>query len=161
MSGQTAQPGGNPEGDIGNAWSAEHRRQPAAGPGQPDPWVSSGVLFAGVLMLCSGILAVLQGIAAIADDDVYARVGRYVYELDLTGWGWVHVVLGVLVAVTGGGLLKAAPWARFAGIFFAALGLIAQFLFLPYAPVWSVIMMAIYVFIIWALSSHRPEPGGP
>jgi hypothetical protein len=109
-------------------------------------------------MLCNGVLAVLQGIAALSDDDVYARIGSYVYEMDLTGWGWVHVILGALVAVTGAGLLKAAPWARFAGIFFASLSLIAQFLFLPYAPVWSVIMMGIDVFVIRALASHQERP---
>jgi hypothetical protein len=157
MSQQSPQPGGNPQGDIGTAWSAENRQDTrrAAGPGQPDPWVSGGVLFAAVLMLCNGILAVLQGIAAVAEDDVYARIGSYVYEMDLTGWGWIHIILGALVAIIGAGLLKAAPWARFAGIFFASLSLIAQFLFLPYAPVWSVIMMAIDVFIIWALASRH------
>ncbi|MFF3325743.1 hypothetical protein [Streptomyces sp. NPDC002889] len=119
-------------------------------------WVSGGVVFAGVLMLCSGVLAVLQGIAAIAEDDVYTRIGDYVYKLDLTGWGWLHIILGVLVAVVGGGLLRNASWARVAGIVLASLSLIAQFLFLPYAPIWSVVVMAIDVFIIWALASYHP-----
>ncbi|MGC0328671.1 hypothetical protein RKD23_001661 [Streptomyces sp. SAI-170] len=154
MSHQSAQPGGRPDSEIGTAWSRP-KGQRAAGPGEPDPWVSGGVLFAAILMLCNGVLAVLQGIAAVADDDVYARIGSYVYELDLTGWGWIHIILGALVAATGAGLLKAAPWARFAGILFASLSLVAQFLFLPYAPVWAVIMMAIDVFVIWALASHQ------
>ncbi|MGW8066354.1 DUF7144 family membrane protein [Streptomyces ziwulingensis] len=118
-------------------------------------WVTGGVVFAGVLMLLNGALAVLQGIAAIAEDDVYARVGSYVYELNLTGWGVIHVILGALVLATGYGLLKDMPWARFAGIFLASLSLVAQFLFLPYAPVWSVIVMAIDVFVIWALASRQ------
>ncbi|MET9730886.1 hypothetical protein ABZZ79_09540 [Streptomyces sp. NPDC006458] len=159
MSGQSAQPGGKPEGDIGTAWTAPKRGQRSAGPGQPDPWVSGGVLFAGVLLLCNGVLAVLQGIAAVAGDDVYGRIGSYVYELDLTGWGWIHIVLGVLVAVTGAGLLKESVWARPAGVFLAALSLVAQFLFLPYAPIWSMIMMAIDVFIIWALVSRMEHAG--
>ncbi|MFB9465598.1 DUF7144 family membrane protein [Streptomyces cinereospinus] len=121
-------------------------------------WVTGGVTFAGVLMLCGGVLAVLQGIAAIAEDDVYASVGAYVYELDLTGWGWIHLVVGVLVAVTGWGLLMGAAWARFAGITLAALSLVLQFLFLPYQPVWSVVLMAIDVFVIWALASWREAP---
>ncbi|MFF0199736.1 hypothetical protein [Streptomyces sp. NPDC005017] len=159
MSGQTAQPGGEPEGEVGDAWTAPKRERPSADPGERTPWVSGGVLFAGVLMLCNGVLAVLQGIAAVADDDVYGRIGSYVYELDLTGWGWIHVVLGVLVAVTGGGLLKDAVWARPVGIFLAALSLVAQFLFLPYAPVWSMIMMAVDVFVIWALASRMEHAG--
>ncbi|MYS69779.1 hypothetical protein GTY88_04935, partial [Streptomyces sp. SID5926] len=75
--------------------------------------------------------------------------------MSLTGWGIVHVILGALVFVTGFGVLKNMAWARVAGIVLASLSLIAQFLFLPYAPVWSVIMMAIDVFVIWALASRQ------
>ncbi|MCW5252919.1 MULTISPECIES: hypothetical protein [unclassified Streptomyces] len=120
-------------------------------------WVTGGVVFAGVLLLLNGALSVLQGIAAIAKDDVYARVGTYIYEMNLTGWGIVHLVLGAFVLVTGYGLLKDMAWARFAGIVIASLSLIAQFLFLPYLPIWSVIMMAIDVFVIWALASRQEE----
>ncbi|MFG2819694.1 hypothetical protein ACGFX4_09730 [Kitasatospora sp. NPDC048365] len=114
--------------------------------------LTGGVVFAAVLLLCNGILAVLQGIAAVAEDDVYARIGRYVYEFDLTGWGWIHIVLGVLVAVAGWGLFQRHAWAAYGGMFFAALSLISQFLFLPYSPVWSVVVIAIDVFVIWALA---------
>ncbi|MBV7694131.1 hypothetical protein [Streptomyces sp. TRM70350] len=141
---------------------AEHAAHPTGTPqtaptGRREGWATGGVVFAGVLMLCGGLLAVLQGIAAIAADDVYARVGTYVYELNLTGWGWIHLVVGVLVAVTGWGLLMGAAWARVAGITLAALSLVLQFLFLPYQPVWSVVIMAIDVFVIWALAAYR-EP---
>ncbi|GHD25191.1 DUF7144 family membrane protein [Streptomyces galbus] len=117
--------------------------------------VGGGVVFAAVLMVCGGVLAVLQGISAVAADDVYARVGAYVYALDLTGWGVVHIVVGALVAATGYALLMDQAWARLAGVFLASLSLIAQFLFLPYAPVWSVVMMAIDVFVIWALAGRQ------
>ncbi|GGS63730.1 hypothetical protein AB0E75_24995 [Streptomyces griseoviridis] len=130
---------------------------PARTSGRHRGWVTGGVVFAGVLMLVNGALAVLQGIAAIAEDDVYARIGTYVYEMNLTGWGVVHVVLGALLLVTGYGLLKDMAWARFAGIALASLSLVAQFLFLPYAPVWSVIQIAIDVFVIWALASRQDE----
>ncbi|MET7653993.1 hypothetical protein [Streptomyces sp. NPDC005486] len=141
-------PTGEPHGEVGTAWST-----PRGGPPRPTAQDSraDGVLFAGVLMLCSGVLAVLQGIAALAKDDVYARVGSYVYELDLTGWGWIHLVLGVLAAATGAALLKGMTWARFTGIFLAALSLVTQFLFLPYEPLWSIVVMAIDVFVIWSL----------
>ncbi|MFJ5260438.1 hypothetical protein ACIQAC_08160 [Streptomyces sp. NPDC088387] len=162
-----AGPAGRPDSEIGTAWTAPPSPRHRGADG--DAWVTGGVTFAGVLMLCGGVLAVLQGIAAIADDDVYARVGTYVYELDLTGWGWIHVVLGALVAVTGWGVLSGASWARITGIVLAALSLVAQFLFLPYAPIWSVVMMAIDVFVIWALAARHelvrqsgpgPSPAG-
>ncbi|GAA0669990.1 hypothetical protein GCM10009535_57270 [Streptomyces thermocarboxydovorans] len=118
---------------------------------------AGGYVFAGVLLLLNGILAVLQGIAAIAEDDVYATIGDYVYEASLAGWGWILLVLGVIAALAGLGILAGQEWARMAGIMLASLSLITQFLFLPYAPVWSVIMMAIDVFVIWSLVTHRPE----
>ncbi|MFJ7421937.1 hypothetical protein ACIQXD_25525 [Streptomyces uncialis] len=148
---------GAPQGAGGTPW--DHGRAPA--PDDPRrQWVLGGVLFAGVLLLCNGVLAILQGISAIAQDDVYEPVGSYVYDINLTGWGWLLLGLGVLAAVTGWGLLGNADWARIAGIVLASLSLVAQFLFLPYQPVWAVIMIAIDVFVIWALVAYRPVRGG-
>ncbi|MER5195094.1 DUF7144 family membrane protein [Streptomyces sp. NPDC002755] len=150
-------PTGEPHGEIGGAWSTP--RGGPSGSGTHGSRADSGVVFAGVLLLCSGVLAVLQGIAAIAEDDIYARVGSYAYELDLTGWGWIHLVLGVVAAATGAALLKGMTWARFTGIFLAALSLVTQFLFLPYQPLWSIVVMAIDVFVIWSLATWQERAG--
>ncbi|MFI7499984.1 hypothetical protein ACIBVL_16080 [Streptomyces sp. NPDC049687] len=152
-------PTGHTQGEIGTAWSV-----PPGGPRPPAPAprdspITGGRAFAGVLMLCGGALAVLQGIAALAEDDVYARVGSYVYELSLTGWGRIHLVLGILAAATGAALLVDLPRARFAGILLAALGLVAQFLFLPYAPLWSATVMVVDIFVIRALAAPRDGAG--
>ncbi|MQS35418.1 DUF7144 family membrane protein [Streptomyces katsurahamanus] len=138
---------------------SSHGTGPGRGTGQNSGWAVGGVVFAGILMVCSGVLAILQGIAAIAEDDVYGRVGTYVYRINLTGWGWIHLIIGVCVLITGYGLLKNMSWARYAGIFFASLSLVAQFLFLPYLPIWAVIVIAIDVFIIWALAAYSPDDG--
>ncbi|WP_329415094.1 hypothetical protein OG802_28805 [Streptomyces sp. NBC_00704] len=152
-----------PQGEIGTAWSVPRGGPPRPAPpaGRPD-----GDVFAGVLLLCGGVLAVLQGVAALADDDVYARVGSSVYDLGLTGWGWVHIVLGALAAVTGAALLKGVSGARRPGVLLAALSLVAQFLFLPHAPLRSVTLMAIDVFVIhsltiWSSGATRPRPDPP
>ncbi|WP_405616588.1 hypothetical protein [Streptomyces sp. NBC_00076] len=137
--------GPSARGDYGGApTSAEAGR--AAG----------GVVFAGVLMLVNGILAIFQGISALAKDDVWANLGDYVYKINLTGWGVILIVLGGLAVLTGGGILSGAAWARMTGIFLASLSMIAQFLFLPYQPVWSIVMIAVDVFVIWALAVYRP-----
>jgi hypothetical protein len=149
----TAQPhSGAPAGDYGQAAPSQDRRS--------SPWATGGATFAGVLLLLNGVLAILQGISAIAADDVYARLGDYVYKINLTGWGWILVILGAIAAVVGWGILSGAAWARAAGIALASLSLLAQFLFLPYAPVWSVIMMAIDLFVIWALAAYQPDTAG-
>ncbi|WP_030805708.1 DUF7144 family membrane protein [Streptomyces sp. NRRL F-2799] len=116
-----------------------------------------GAIFAGVLMLVNGILHIFQGISAIAADDVYARINAYVYKIDLTGWGWILLAAGVLVVATGAGVLMGAAWARVVGIVLTSAGLILQFLFLPYAPIWSLILIGIDFFIIWALATWHPE----
>ncbi|WP_330307832.1 MULTISPECIES: hypothetical protein [unclassified Streptomyces] len=120
-------------------------------------WAAGGVTFAGVLMGMNGILHILQGIAAIAKDDVYARVGDYTYRINLTGWGWILVMLGAVTAVTGWGILTREAWARLTGILIAALSIIAQFMFLPYAPLWGLIVIAVDLFVIWALSVYKPD----
>ncbi|MFH9727416.1 hypothetical protein ACH4M4_31255 [Streptomyces sp. NPDC017254] len=115
--------------------------------------VSGGTLLAGVLMVVIGVLDVLQGIAAIAEDDVYARVGDYVYKFNLTAWGWTHVVLGILVGLAGAGILKGSEWGRMGGITLASLNAVAQFLFLPYHPAWALFSMAVSILVIWALAT--------
>lgn len=150
--------------------SAGRKHQASAGMSATEPgpgftpteaaWASGGVVFAGVLMLMNGVLAIFQGISLLAEDDVWARVGDYVYKVSLTGWGVILLCLGVLAAVTGAFILRGAGWARMTGIFLASLSMLAQFLFLPYAPVWSVIMIGLDFFAIWALAVYRPAMRG-
>jgi hypothetical protein len=145
-------------------WDPSHQGTGPAPAGRPEAppahpgLAAGGVTFAGVLMLMNGVLAMFQGIAALAEDDVYARVGDYVYEINLTGWGLILLILGAVAAVTGWGILTGVGRARTAGLFMASLSLVLQFLFLPYAPVWSIILIGIDVFVIWALAVYRPTP---
>ncbi|MFJ1758062.1 hypothetical protein [Kitasatospora sp. NPDC088134] len=132
-------------------------RTAASRPPGNKPWVSGMVLFAGVVMLVDGILEVFHGIMAIAEDEVFVTTPRYVFKFDLTSWGWIHLVVGALVAVTGFFLVKGAAWARVAGIFLASLSLIGSFLSLPYYPLWSLVIIALDVFVIWALCVYRED----
>ncbi|ELS54769.1 putative Integral membrane protein [Streptomyces viridochromogenes Tue57] len=131
-----------------------HRSAPSAA-----GWATGGLVFAGVLMLVNGLLAVLQGVSAIAEDEVYGRIGDYVFKASLTAWGVVLLALGVVVAAVGYGILRGEWWARIAGIFVASLSMVAHFLFLPYTPVWSVIMVGIDFFVILALAAAPDAPG--
>jgi hypothetical protein len=148
-------PSGEPHGEIGTAWSVP--------PGGPRPTTTARPgrcdVLGGVLLLCGGLLAVLQGVAALAGDGVPARVGSYVYGLTLTGWGLLHLVLGVLTAATGAALLRGAARARLAGLLLASLGLLAQFLFLPHAPLRAAVVAALDVCAIRALTLERRRPG--
>ncbi|GAA2138460.1 DUF7144 family membrane protein [Streptomyces synnematoformans] len=119
------------------------------------PWATGGTVFAGVLMFVYGVLAVLQGVAGLVNDDVFAGVGDYVYKFDLTTWGWIHVILGAVLVLTGIGILQGAEWGRLLGVGLASLAVVANFLWLPYQPVWAIVNIAIGVFVIWALCTDR------
>ena len=125
--------------------------------GARSEWAHGGMIFAGVLMMVIGVMGILNGIAGIATDDVYTNIGDYVFEFSLTTWGWIHLVLGAVVAFAGWGILQGRDWARGVGIALASLYAIAYFMFLPYAPVWSVIVIAASVFVMWSLATAPEE----
>ncbi|CAL9485643.1 MULTISPECIES: DUF7144 family membrane protein [unclassified Streptomyces] len=120
-------------------------------------WAAGWTVAAAVLMLFGGVMAVFEGIAAIAQDDVFVATRNFTYEFSLTGWGWVHLILGALVAAAGLALLRGAAWARAVGVALAGLSMIAHFVWLPYQPVWSIVLIVIDGFVIWALCAPRRE----
>ncbi|MEU6877463.1 hypothetical protein [Streptomyces sp. NPDC046712] len=134
---------------------SQNTAPPRQSTGSGAAWASGGTMFAGVLMLVIGVMDILQGIVAIAEDDVYTRVGDYIFKFDLTSWGWIHLCLGIVVAIAGAGILMGTGWGRIAGIALASLNVIAQFLFLPYHPWWALFSMAISIFVIWALATDE------
>ena len=121
------------------------------------PWATGLALFAGTIMAVLGVLSALAGISALLDDGVYVPVQGYLYALDLTTWGWIHLILGVVVAAAGFGVIAGQLWARAIGILAASANLIANFLFLPFSPWWSVLLIALDIAVIWALSVYRPQ----
>ncbi|MCX4573009.1 hypothetical protein OHB41_07395 [Streptomyces sp. NBC_01571] len=120
-------------------------------------WAGGLTVFAGVMLMIAGLLDLFRGVMAIAEDDVFVLTPSYVFRFDLTGWGWIHLVLGAVAVVVSAGLFLAAFWARVLGVVIAGLIIVANFLSLPYYPVWSVVMMAFSALIIWALCVGRPE----
>ena len=112
---------------------------------------------AAVIMVTVGFIQFCQGIAAVAEDEVFVRGLDYVYKFDLTTWGWIHIVLGALVAIVGLSLFTGATWARVAAIIVAAISILANFLWLPYYPGWSLLIIALDVVVIWAVSTWNPE----
>lgn len=118
---------------------------------RPAGWVVGLSLFAGVLMIVTGVFSVVEGLVALFQNEVYLTTPRYVFAFDLTTWGWIHLLLGVAVAVAGFGVLSGRIWGRVVGIAVTAVCMLANFLFVPYYPVWSLMLIALNVFIIWAL----------
>lgn len=116
------------------------------------PWATGLSLFAGVMLVLAGVNQLLAGIAGILEDEVYVTVDDYLYGLDLTAWGWTHLAIGVLLLVIGFAVVNGRAWARGAAIGPASVSLVACFLFIPYYPVWALLVIALDVAVIWALA---------
>lgn len=121
-------------------------RSPAGG--EYSGWIA----FAGVMMLVLGSLDAFWGLAAILNDEIVVVGGRGALIFDLTTWGWVHLILGSIVALTGLGLLSGNAAARVAGLFFVAVNAVAQIVWFPAAPLWAFLMIVIDTVIIYQLT---------
>jgi len=111
-------------------------------------------IFAGVLLATMAAFEILQGLAAVLEDDVYVSGINYIYEVDISAWGWWHLLIGVLAVVAGVGIIKGQAWAYFAGMGFAVISAVGQFMFMPYYPFWAIAIIALDVLVIWALSKQ-------
>jgi hypothetical protein len=107
--------------------------------------------FAGVMLLIVAVLEVLDGIAAAANDEIFVRGINYAYKLDLTAWGWIHIVIGAIGIATAIGILMNQVWGQLAGVVIAGLGILAAFGFMPYYPFWGLVLIGFNVLVIWSL----------
>ncbi len=110
--------------------------------------------FAATMMIMVGVFQAIQGLIAIVNDSFYVVGEKYVFQFDVTTWGWVHLAFGALLIVAGIFLFRGAPWARWAAIVLAGVSAVLNFMWLPYYPLWSILVIAIDVAIIWALTAH-------
>ena len=115
-------------------------------------WAMGGVTFAGTLLLMIGAFQAIAGLTAILDDSFYVVTRNYTFDLDVTAWGWIHLVLGVLLAVVGWGLWVGRAWAAVTAIMLAMLSAIANFFFIPYYPFWAIVVIGLNVWVIWSLT---------
>ena len=132
-------------------------QDPSTRRGQPSGWAVGFILFAAIMMILSGVWQALAGLIAIFENEFYVATRNYTFELDATTWGWIHLVVGLIVAFAGWGLLSGRTWARLVGITLAALSATANFLFIPYYPFWSLLIIALDILVIWALVAHGRE----
>jgi hypothetical protein len=115
-------------------------------------WAVGGISFAGTMLILVGIFQAIAGLAAIFEDEFFVLTQNYVFDLDVTAWGWIHLILGVVVALAGYSLFVGRAWAAVVAITLAMLSAVANFLFIPYYPFWSLLMIAIAVWVIWSLT---------
>ena len=112
------------------------------------------ILFAAIMMIMVGVFQAIAGLVAIFENEFYVATRNYLFKFDATTWGWIHLIVGLIVVFAGWGLLSGRTWARVVGITLAVLSAIANFLFIPYYPFWALTIITLDVFVIWALAAH-------
>jgi hypothetical protein len=118
-------------------------------------WAISGVTFAATIMVLIGIFEAIAGLAAIFDDNFYVVTRNYAFDLDVTAYGWLHLIVGILVVWAGYSLFSRKAWAGIVAIALAVVSAVTNFFFIPYYPFWSILMIALAVWVIWAVT--RPD----
>ena len=117
-------------------------------------WAIGFTMFAAIMLMIIGSFQVIVGLAGIFENEFYVRTPNYFLEFDASAWGWIHLIWGVLVLIGGFGLLAGSLWGRTLGVLGAAGAALANFAFIPLYPVWSIVVIAVSVAVIWALTAH-------
>jgi hypothetical protein len=120
-------------------------------------WAVGFILFAAIMMIMTGIFQAVEGLVAIFQNEFYVTTRNYIFQFDATSWGWIHLVIGLVVAFAGWGLISGRTWARTVAVVLAVLSATANFLFIPYYPFWSLLIITLNVFVIWAVAAHGGE----
>ena len=115
------------------------------------------VVFAGVIMIMSGAFQAIAGLVGLFANEFYVATRNYVFQFDVTTWGVIHLLVGLLVLFAGFAVMSGQTWARVVGIILVGLSALANFAFLPYYPFWSLLIIALDVVVIWALAVYHPN----
>ena len=115
------------------------------------------IWFAGIMMIIMGAFNAIEGLVALFRDEYYVVTDEQVLVFDLTTWGWITLLIGVLVALAGAALLSGAAWARVVAVVLAVVNAVAQLAFVSVQPLWSTIVIALCITVIWAVVVHGAE----
>ena len=121
-------------------------------PGRPSVWAVGGIVFAGTMLVMIGAFQFIVGLAAIIDDNFFTVAQHYPFDLKVTAWGWIHLGIGILLALAGIYVFVGRAWAQIVAIILAVLSAISNFFFIPYYPWWSIVVIGLDIWVIWALS---------
>lgn len=111
-------------------------------------------MFAAILMILIGAFHALAGLSGIIHDNFYAVSPNYVLKFDVTTWGWIHLIFGIIIVLAGFALFSGAVWARTIGVILAGISALVSFAWIPFYPIWGIVFIAVDVAIIWALTAH-------
>jgi hypothetical protein len=128
------------------------RTQPPAT--EPSGWAIGWTMFAGTMMLIQGFWWIISGFIALINDEFYVVGQEYIFQFDATTWGWVHLLLGILILGAGAGVFSGAVWARTVGVLIAGVAMLVAFAWLPWYPIFALLFIVVSTLVIWALTAH-------
>ena len=111
-------------------------------------WAVGGITFAGTLLILIGAFQAIAGLVAIFNDEFFVVARNYTFDLDVTGWRWVHLILGVLQWWSDSRSSRGRRGAGVVAITLAGLSALANFFFIPYYPFWSILEIALAVWVL-------------
>ena len=111
-------------------------------------------MFAAIMLMINGSFQIIAGLTGIFKNEFYVSTPNYILELDASAWGWIHLIWGVLVLIGGFGIFSGSLWGRTLGVIGAAGSMLVAFSFIPLYPIWSIVVIAVDVTVIWALTAH-------
>ena len=124
---------------------------------QDSSW-AGWIVFAGIVLVLIGAMDALQGLVAIIKDDYVVATAKGLAIVDVTTWGWITLLWGVVLVLTGLGLLGGAGWARWLaiiGVGFNAIGQIAFMANYPQAyPLWNILIVTLNILVLYALTAR-------
>jgi hypothetical protein len=119
---------------------------------QVSGWAVGGVAFAATVLLMVGAFQMVAGIVALFDEQFFVLAPNYTFAIDTTGWGWIHLVIGLFLIIVALALFMQQQWAAMAAIFLAVISAVANFFFIPYYPFWALLLIGLDVWVIWSLT---------
>jgi hypothetical protein len=109
---------------------------------------------AAIILIVGGVCHAMEGFVGLATNEFYVTTQKWIFQFDVTTWGWIHILVGAIAVLAGIGLFSGAVWARTVAVAIAAVSILVNFIWLPYYPVWAVLIIAFDMFVIWALTAH-------
>lgn len=110
---------------------------------------------AATLMVLGGVLSFFTGLEAVRRGSFFVVTHNYLYNINISNWGWIHIGIGAAVFLAGLALFARQAWARWVGVFLAVVSAAMNFLFIPRYPFWSLLVIALDIVIIWALTAGQ------
>ena len=110
---------------------------------------------AATLMVLGGLLSFFTGLEAVRRGSFYLVTNNYLYNINISNWGWIHIGIGAAVFLAGLALFARQTWARWVGVFLALVSAVMNFLFIPHYPLWAILVIALDIVIIWALTAGQ------